>query len=137
MEREKPSRKMRCVPTLGLCVAQKRCLLEGLELFARLEANGASRRDIDLFARTRVAADACFARLDGEDAKATQLDAIAAGESTFHRAEDGIDCSLRLDPRKTCAFDNPLDEVLLDQASTPFGYGENMADCVCRRLPRW
>jgi hypothetical protein len=66
-------------------------ILEGLQLFAGLEADGFARWDADLLAGAGIAADAGLAGFDVEDAKAAQLDAFAAAESVLHGFEDGLD----------------------------------------------
>src|SRR3989304_4897916 len=51
---------------------------DGLQFLARLEAHGFARRDIDLLAGARVAADAGLAGLDGEDSESAGLGARGA-----------------------------------------------------------
>ena len=54
--------------------------LEALEFFAGLKADGFAWRNIDFFPGAGIAADAGLARLDAENAKAAELDALAAAE---------------------------------------------------------
>jgi len=84
-------------------------LVENLEVFAWLEADGFAGGDGDLGASARVAADAGFARLYGEDAEAAELDAVAVAEGFLHGFKDGIDGGLRLGTWKAGALDYPLD----------------------------
>ena len=88
---------------------------QGVQLFARLEANGFAWGDADLGAGARVAADAGFAGTDAEDAEAPELDAIAGSESVFQTFEDCIDGCLSLGSRQACPFDHVVDNILLDQ----------------------
>ena len=96
-------------------------LLEVLELFTGFEAYGSAWGDVDLFAGAWVAADAGLARLDSEDAEAPQFDAVAVGERALHGCKDGVHGGFCLITGQSCAFHDALDEVLLDQAGTPFG----------------
>ena len=97
-----------------------RPLVEGLKLFARLEANGPAWGDVHLLAGTRISSDACFAGLHGEDAEAAKLDPVARRKRAFHSAQDRVNGGLSLVPRKSGTFHDALDEILLDQAGTPF-----------------
>src|SRR5229473_7154921 len=65
--------------------------LEALEFFAGLEADGFAGRNVDFFTGAGIAADAGLARLDAEDAKAAELDALAASEGLLEGFEDGFD----------------------------------------------
>jgi hypothetical protein len=96
-------------------------LLEGLQFFAGLEADGSAGGDVDLFACAGVATYAGLARFDGEDTESAQFDAITLGECALHRAEDRVDRSLGLVPGKAGPLYDALDKILLDQAGTPFG----------------
>ena len=90
-----------------------------MQLFAGLEADCLPRGNGDLCAGSWIAAYTGLAGLNGEDAKAAQLNAVALAERFFHGLEDGIDGGFRLDAGKPGAFDNSLDEVLLDQDGSP------------------
>jgi hypothetical protein len=94
-------------------------LIDELKVFAGLEADGLAGGDAHLGTGARVAADAGLSRLYGEHAKAAQLDAVTVGERGLHGLEDGIDGRLSLDAWKPCAFNDPLNEILLDQWRTP------------------
>ncbi len=95
-------------------------LVEELEVLAWLEADGLAGGDGDLGAGAGVAADAGLAGLDGEDAEAAELDAVAFGEGALHGFEDGVDGGLGLDAREPGAFDDPENEVLLDHGWVAF-----------------
>ncbi len=96
-------------------------LVEEVEVFAWLEADGFSGFDGDLCAGAGVAADAGFAGLDGEDAEAAELDAVACDHALLHAEEDGVYGGLGLDAGEAGALDDALDEILLDHPVTPFG----------------
>jgi hypothetical protein len=98
----------------GLCG-----LVHLVKVFARLEAYSLAGRDADLGASSRVAADAGFARLDGKDAEASQLDAFAGDQGLLHASKDGVDRTLRLRSGKSGTLDDPLDKVLFDQIGPP------------------
>jgi hypothetical protein len=84
-------------------------LAERLEILARLEANGFAGRNGDFGAGARIATNSGFARLDGEDAKATQFDTVATAQSVLHRFEDSVHGGLRLGPWKAGTLNYPLD----------------------------
>src|SRR6266436_1604506 len=65
--------------------------LEALEFFAGLEADGFAGRNVDFFTGAGIAANAGLARLDAENAKAAELDALAAAEGLLEGFEDGFD----------------------------------------------
>jgi hypothetical protein len=90
-----------------------------MELFAGLEANRFSGGDGDFSACSRVAADAGFAWFDGEDAEATQFNAVAGNQVLFHAIEDGVDGSLCFGPREAGTFNNPLYKILLNHLGPP------------------
>ena len=95
------------------------CLVEELKIFAGLEADGFAGGDGDFGAGAGVAADAGFAGLDGEDAEAAEFDAVACAQGLLHGFEDGVHGGFCLGARKAGAFNDPLDEVLLDQWVSP------------------
>lgn len=105
-----------------------------LQILAGFEADGAAGGDIDAGAGAGVAAYAGFARFHGKNAEAAQLDAFAAAQRTLHGVEDGIDGCLGLVARQTGALHDTLDEILFDQAQTPFGVEGRGNDRV---YPRW
>ena len=61
-----------------------------------------------------IAADAGFAWLDGEDAKATELDAVASDEGLLHAVEDCVNRSLCFGSWQAGALNNPLYKILLN-----------------------
>jgi hypothetical protein len=90
-------------------------LVEDLEVFAWLEADGLAGGDGDLGAGAGVAADAGFAGLYGEDAEAAELDAVAGAEGGLHGLKDGVDGGFGLGAGEAGTFHYSLDEILLDQ----------------------
>jgi hypothetical protein len=69
--------------------------LKRLQVFARLESHGFSRRDIHFRTRAGIPADTGFSRFYRKHTKAAQLDPIIGLEGVFHAIEDGVDCLLR------------------------------------------
>ena len=90
------------------------CGFDALEFFAGFEADGFARRDADFFAGAGVAADAGFAGLDAEDAKAAEFDALAAAESLLKGFEDGFHGLLGFGAADESLGDNRIDDVQLD-----------------------
>ncbi len=90
------------------------CLAEYLEFFAGLEADGLAGGDGYLGAGARVAADACLAGFDAEDAEAAEFDAVAVREGLLHGFKDGVNGGLGFGAGKSGALHYTLDEVLLD-----------------------
>jgi hypothetical protein len=85
-----------------------------MKLFAGLEADCFARSDGDFCSGPRIAADACFAWFNSEDAEAAQFDAIASNQSLLHAFEDGVYCGFCLGSRQTGALNNPLYKILLN-----------------------
>ena len=77
----------------------KYALVEQVQFFSWLEADSASRSNGDFRTCPRIASDPGFARFDAEDAKSTQLNAVARCEGSLHAEEDGINGGLGLDSR--------------------------------------
>jgi hypothetical protein len=71
-------------------------LLQRLQILARFETHGFSRRDVHFRTGPRISADARLARLDGKYAKASQFNPIVGLKRIFHLIEDCIDSLLRL-----------------------------------------
>ena len=94
-------------------------LLEKMELFARLEADGFAGGDGDLGARPGVAADAGFSWFDREDAEAAEFDAVARYQGLLHALEDSVYRSLCFCPWQTGALNNPLYKILLNHSGPP------------------
>jgi hypothetical protein len=95
-------------------------LVEDVEVLAGLEADGFAWGDRDFGTGAGVAADAGFTGLDGEDAEATEFDAVALYEGLLHGLEDGIDGGFSLGADESGALDDALDEILFDQVRTSF-----------------
>ena len=58
--------------------------------------------------------------LNCKDAKAAKFNAVAFAKGGLHGFEDGVHGRLRFCARETGAFDDSLDEVLLDQGGVAF-----------------
>lgn len=95
---------------------------QGVQLFARLEADSLAGSDADLSTSAWIAADAGFARTDAEDAEAAELNAIARGESSLQTFEYGIHGGLRLGSRQARSLDHVMDNILLDQCRRLMGF---------------
>src|SRR5882724_6248362 len=91
--------------------------LEALEFFAGLEADGFAGRNVDFFTGAGIAADAGLARLDTEDAKAAELDALAAAEGLLEGFEDGFDGLLGFGAADVRRGDDSVYDVQLNHTS--------------------
>ncbi len=89
-----------------------------MQILSGLESDGFSGGDADLGSGARVATDAGFTRLDGEDAKSAEFDAVAFGECVLHGFEDGVDGGFGLGADEPGTLDDLLDEILFDQRGT-------------------
>src|SRR5690242_13386437 len=90
--------------------------LDRLQLFARLETNRLTRRNINLLARAGVTANACFARFHVEDTEATKLDSATAAQCTFHCFKNRLHSLLGLSARYVGTADNRVHNIELDHA---------------------
>ena len=86
-----------------------------MEFFAGLEAHSFAWGDAYLSSGSRVAADACFAGADAENAKSAQFDALTGGKSLLQALEDRIHRGFCLDAGQARALDYMMDDVLLNQ----------------------
>jgi hypothetical protein len=86
-----------------------------VEVFSGFEADGFTWSDGDFGTGARVASDACFAGLNGEDTESSQLDSVSLGERLLHGLEDRVDGCFGLGPDEPGSFDDALDEILFDQ----------------------
>ena len=86
-----------------------------MQLFARLEADCLAWGDADLGAGPGIAAYACFACADAEDAKSAQFNALTGGKSLLQALEDRIHRGFCLDAGQARALDYMMDDVLLNQ----------------------
>jgi hypothetical protein len=101
---------------VGLLWQQVLCRsVDQVKVFAWLKTHSLAGRDTDLGAGARVASHPGLTGFDGKDAEASQLDSVALGQRALHGLEDGVYGGLGLDARESRAFDDPLDEILLDQ----------------------
>jgi hypothetical protein len=96
-----------------------------LEVFAGLEPDGATGRNSDFLACSRIAADAALARLHLKHAKTTQLNTIAALHGETHGIEDRINRHLSLDFGDVGDLRNLVNDIDLDH-----GWGALPANTV-------
>ena len=97
-------------------------LFLGFDAFESLpgfEADGFAGRDVDFFAGAGIAADTGLARLDAEDAKAAELDALAAAEGLLEGFENRFDSLLALVRLIESFGDNRIDDVQLNHTGLP------------------
>jgi hypothetical protein len=109
-----------------------------VEFFAWFEADCLARRDADLGAGARIAADAGFAGPDAEDAKAAQFDSVTGGESLFQPLEDGIHGGFGLGPGQARSLNHVMDNILLDHRLGPLQRFPDqclLARCYCESGP--
>jgi hypothetical protein len=88
--------------------------LKRLQVFAWLEPNSLSRRDIYFRAGSGVPADARFSWLDRKYAKTAQLNPIIGLQGIFHAIEDGIDCLFRFCLAHSRPLNNLIHEIEFD-----------------------
>src|SRR5213593_3704687 len=91
-------------------------LADVLEVFARLEADGATRRDAHFLAGAGVTADAALARLHLEDSESAKFDPFAALHGGPHRVEHRVHRNLGLDLGDVRDLRHFVDDVDLDHA---------------------
>ena len=89
--------------------------VEEVEFLAGLEADGLAGGDSDLGSGAGIAADSGFARADVEDAKSSQLDAVASGEGLLEALKNRVYRRLRLIARQARTLDDVMDNVLFYQ----------------------
>lgn len=90
-----------------------------MEVFAGLEADGASRRDADFGSGARIAAYSGFARPDIEDSKTAELDAVSFCKRPFKAFKNGFDGGLGFDAGQTGTLNYLMYDVLLNQWLPP------------------
>jgi hypothetical protein len=98
---------------------QAAALIQLVEVFAGFEAHSFARGDADFCSGARIASDPCFAGPDIEDAKATQLDAVAPGEGLLETFEDGLNGGLGFDAGQSGTLNYLVYDVLLNQWLSP------------------
>src|SRR5260370_9429451 len=94
-------------------------LVDRLQCFAGLEADGLARRDGNFGAGARVASDAGLARAHIKHAETAQFDAVSGGERLLHALEDGFDGKLRLGLGDPGAVNHFVDDVELNHGLPP------------------
>jgi hypothetical protein len=115
--------------------------VQGVQLFAGLEADGFAGGDADFSAGAGIAADAGFAGPDAEDAETAQFDTIAGSQGVLESFEDGIDGRFSLGSRQACPLDDMVDNILLDQCRSSvveveFALASRLSDGSMNRLDR-
>ena len=91
---------------------------DGLQFLAWLEADGLAGGNVYFLTGARIATDAGFAGLDGEDAKAPEFDALAAAQSVLQGFEDGFHGVFCLGPSNAGSRDHLVDNIQLNQRSS-------------------
>jgi hypothetical protein len=89
-------------------------LLERLQVFAWLKADGFSWGDIHFRAGTRVPSDASLTRFYREHTEAPQLNPIIGLEGVFHAIEDSVDCLFRFGFADSRPLYDLIDKVEFD-----------------------
>jgi hypothetical protein len=88
--------------------------LERLQVFAWLEPNGLTGRDVHFRTGPGVPADARFSRLDRKYAKTAQLYPIVSLQGILHAIENGIDCLFRFCLAHSRPLNNLIHEIEFD-----------------------
>src|SRR5579871_2827218 len=110
-------------------------LLQRLQLLARFETHGFARRDSDLGAGTRVAADSGLAGSHVENAEATQLDALTLRQCAFHALENRFDGHLGFGFRNPGLTDHFIDDVEFDQSAPSRRSRTNAMKLLLEQMP--
>jgi hypothetical protein len=92
---------------------------ERLQVFAGLEPNCLSGRDVHFGAGTWIPSDARLPRFYGEYAKAAQLNPVVGFQSVLHTVENGIHSLLRLCFADARSFNDLIDEIEFDHFAPP------------------
>jgi hypothetical protein len=100
-------------------------LLDRLQFFARLEANGFARRYRNFGAGARIAPNAGFSRPHVEHAEAAELDAVAFGERALHALKHGFDGNFSFGFGDARLGNHFVDDVQLDQGLAPTRKSQN------------
>jgi hypothetical protein len=93
--------------------------LQGLQVFAGLEPDGFSGRNVHFGTGSWVSSDSGLSRLYGENAKPAQLNAIVGFKCVFHAIEDRIDCLLGLGFADACSLNDLVYKIQLDHGQPP------------------
>src|SRR2546427_8454352 len=94
--------------------------LERLQVFARLEAYGFSRRDVNLGTCAGISADTRFPRLHRKYAKAAQLDPVICLQGILHAIEDGVHSLFSFCLADSCPLDNLIHKIEFDHWNLRF-----------------
>ncbi len=98
-------------------IGRREVLLQGLQFLPGLEAHGLSRWNGNFGAGPGISPNPRFARLDIEDAKAAQFDAISLLQGLFHGFENGFDRHFGFCFRYAGFIDDFVNDIQLDQFS--------------------
>lgn len=93
-------------------------LVENMQFFARLKADGLAGRDRSLGAGARIAANPGLAWAYVKDAKTTQFNALSLRHGLFQALKYGVDGVLCLGARQSGAVDHAMQNVLFNQGFT-------------------
>jgi len=96
-----------------------------LEFLPGLKANSLSRRDGHFFTGAGIAPDPAFAWFNDENAKAPQLDSIAAREGVLHRIEERLDCLFSFQLRNAGLVGKAIDDIEFDHGNVASGSDEH------------
>jgi hypothetical protein len=90
--------------------------LNGLKVFARLEAHRFPGWNTHFFAGSRIAANARLARPDVEHAKTAQLDPVAFCQGILHGLKYGFHGNLGLGLGESSAVNNLVHDIVFNHA---------------------
>src|ERR1700692_3688777 len=112
---------LRADPREGLVASNRKLSfsINRLQFLAWLEAHSLARRNGNLRARARVAANPALARAPIENAKSSQLNAIAAGQCILHALKDGFHRQLGLGLGDARSGDHFIDNVEFNHGRLP------------------
>lgn len=107
-----------CLSAMCLRYERSAGLIQNMQLFARLKADGLARRNRSLGAGARIAANPGLAGAHIKDAKTTQFNALTLRHSLFEALKNGIHGMLCLGTRQSGAVDHAMQNVLFNQGFT-------------------
>ena len=95
---------------------------EALQLFAGLEAYRFAGRNIHFFAGARIAPDAGFSRLYGENSEAAQFNSLAAAHAILQRFKNRFNGLFGLHAADACSLElrqNRVHDIQFNQMGPP------------------
>jgi hypothetical protein len=93
--------------------------LKRLQVFARLESDCLTGRNVYFGSRSRVSPNAGLSRLDGEYSKTPQFNPIVGFQRIFHTVEDRIYSLLGFGFADACSFHDLINKIQLDHGQPP------------------